>query len=274
MCKLLEVSRSGYYAWLKREESSRARENRLLLAEIREIHKESRRTYGAPRVQAELRRRGRRVGKNRVARLMDENGLQSRVRRRFRPKTTDSNHKLPVAKNLLKDRSPTTALDEVWVADITYIRTDEGWLYLASVLDLHSRLVVGWSMKDTLRVELTLDALDMALKVRDPATGLIHHSDRGSQYAAKDYQKILDKHGLVASMSRKGNCYDNATKESFFHTLKTELVYHEHYRTREEARASVFEYIEAFYNRERLHSSLGYRSPVEFEAAAEREVAA
>ena len=266
MCKLLEVSRSGYYAWLKREDGPRARENRQLLAEIHEIHAGSRRTYGAPRIRAELKRRGWRVGKNRVARLMAEAGLRSRVRRRFRVKTTDSNHKLPVAENLLEGRAPPTGLDQIWVADITYIPTDEGWLYLASILDLHSRRIVGWSMKDTLRVELTMDALLMALKARSPTAGLIHHSDRGSQYAAKDYQKLVDKHGLVPSMSRKGNCYDNATKESFFHSLKTELVHHEHYRTREEAKASVFEWIEVFYNRQRLHSALGYRSPAEFEA--------
>lgn len=267
MCKLLEVSRSGYYAWRRREEADRVRENRLLLAEIRTIHEKSRKTYGAPRVHAELKRRGRGVGKNRVARLMAEDGLRGCVRRRFRPKTTDSRHELPVAKNLLEGREPTTGLDQVWAADITYIPTDEGWLYLASILDVHSRRIVGWSMKDTLRVELTLDALDMALRARRPSPGLIHHSDRGSQYAAKAYRRALEKAGALPSMSGKGNCYDNATKESFFHSLKTELVHRVRYRTREEARASVFEWIEAFYNRQRLHSALGYQPPVEFEEA-------
>lgn len=265
MCKLLEVSRSGYYAWLKREERPRARQNRRLLEEIRAIHKGSRRTYGAPRVHAELVTLGRRVGKNRVARLMAEHGIRARRRRRFKPKTTDSAHSLPVAKNLLLDYEGTTGLDQVWVADITYIPTDEGWLYLASILDLHSRRVVGWSMQDNMRAGLPLAALDMAFQGRDPAKGLIHHSDRGSQYASKAYSRALSARGAVASMSRKGNCYDNAVKESFFHTLKTELVHLTRYRTREEARASVFEWIEVFYNRKRLHSALGYRSPLAFE---------
>ena len=265
MCKLLEVSRSGYYAWQKREERPRARENRRLLAEIREIHEESRRTYGAPRVHAELVTRGRRVGRNRVARLMAVDGLRPRRRRRFRPKTTDSAHSLPVAENLLGAHEGTTGLDQVWVADITYIPTGEGWLYLASILDLHSRRVVGWSMQDNLRVGLPLSALDMAFKGRQPEAGLIHHSDRGSQYAAKAYRALLEEQGAVQSMSRKGNCYDNAVKESFFHTLKTELVHLQRYRTREEARASVFEWIEVFYNRRRLHSALGYRTPLGFE---------
>ena len=266
MCKLLEVSRSGFYAWLDREESDRAQENRLLLKEIRQIHKESRGTYGSPRVHAELVRRKRDVGINRVARLMAKNRIRSKVRRRYRVKTTDSGHDMPVAENLLEGRAPTTAPDQVWVADITYVPTAEGWLYLASIMDLHSRRVVGWSMKDTLRVELTLEAMDMALKARTPTDELIHHSDRGSQYTAKDYQRLLEKHGIEPSMSGKGNCYDNAAKESFFHSLKVELVHHESYRTRAEARASVFEWIEAFYNRQRLHSALGYRSPAEFEA--------
>ncbi len=272
MCRLLEVSRSGFYAWLRREEGEvgpRALENRRLIERIKAIHAKSRETYGSPRIHAELRKSGDECGKNRVARLMSQAGIRSKVRKKFRVKTTNSNHAYPIAPNLLRDRAAPVLPNEIWVADITYIPTAEGWLYLASILDLCSRKVVGWAMKDTLRVELTLGALEMALKRRRPETGLLHHSDRGTQYAAGDYRDLLDEHGLVSSMSRKGNCYDNAAKESFFHTLKTELVHHTHYKTRDEAKASLFDYIEIFYNRQRLHSSLGYRSPEEFEAYLE-----
>lgn len=267
MCTLLEVSRSGFYAWDQREASPRAVESAQILEEIKTVHSESRSTYGSPRVHAELRRRGRRCGKKRVARLMAKGGLRSRVRRRFRPRTTDSKHSLPVHENLLAGDMKPTALDQIWVADITYVPTGEGWLYLASVLDLYSRKVVGWSMKATLRTELVLEALDMAFLARQPGKGLIHHSDRGSQYASGEYQKALKARGAVPSMSAKGYCYDNATKESFFHSLKTELVHDEEYETHEQAKASIFEWIEAFYNRTRIHSSLGYCSPAEFEAA-------
>jgi len=196
-------------------------------------------------------------------------GIRSQVHRKFRVKTTDSNHKFPIAENLLGGDFHADYPNQIWVADITYIPTDEGWLYLASILDLCSRKVVGWSLQATLRTELVLAALEMALESRRPPAGLIHHSDRGSQYASGAYQEVLKEHGLVCSMSGKGNCYDNAVKESFFHTLKTELVYRCHYRTRDEARSSIFEYIEVFYNRRRLHSSLGYRTPVEFEELIE-----
>jgi len=276
MCRLLEVSRSGFYAWLRREEgeaSPRALENRRLTERIKAIHAKSRETYGSPRIHAELRKSGDECGKNRVARLMSQAGIRSKVRKKFRVKTTDSNHAYPIAPNLLRDHAAPVLPNEIWVADITYIPTAEGWLYLASILDLCSRKVVGWAMKDNMRVELTLEALEMALKRRRPGTGLLHHSDRGTQYAAGDYRDRLDEHGLVPSMSRKGNCYDNAAKESFFHTLKTELVHQTRYRTREEAKTSLFEYIEVFYNRQRLHSSLGYRSPEEFEALLEATTA-
>ena len=265
MCSVLEVSRSGFYAWHKRGESPRQRANRRLTGLIVEIHKKSRGTYGSPRIHVELRARDERCGKNRVARLMREAEIRSKVRRKFRV-TTDSSHSLPVAPNLLDQRFVATHPNEIWLADITYIPTDEGWLYLASILDLFSRAVVGWSMDSTLRTSLVLAALRMAIGRRMPGPGLIHHSDRGSQYASSEYQRLLNDHGILCSMSRKGNCYDNAVKESFFHTLKTELVHHERFRSRAAARASLFEYMEVFYNRERRHSSLGYLTPEEFEA--------
>lgn len=267
MCRVLEVSRSGYYAWRQRQgtEGRRAEENRRLTERIRGIFAGSRETYGAPRIHAVLRREGKSCGQNRVARLMAAAGIRSRVRRKFRVKTTDSNHGLPIADNLLQGHFAADRPDQIWVADITYIPTDEGWLYLASILDVCSRMIVGWSIQPTLKTGLVLSALFMALGRRTPPAGLVHHSDRGSQYASKEYRDSLEDHGLLSSMSRKGNCYDNAMKESFFHTLKTELVHQRDYRSHEEARASVFEYIEVFYNRQRVHSSLGYLSPVEFE---------
>jgi transposase InsO family protein len=267
MCKTLEVSRSGFYAWLGRDESDRARDDGRLSALIRGIFDESRGIYGAPRIHRVLRHRGVRCGRKRVARLMQLAGLRSKVRRKFRVKTTDSNHDHPIAPDLVGQDFSAKAPDQVWVSDITYIATDEGWLYLASTMDLFSRRIVGWSMASTLHASLVVSALQMGVDQRRPAAGLIHHSDRGVQYASSEFRDVLDDHGFVASMSRKGNCYDNAAKESFFHTLKTELVHHEHYRTRAEARASIFDYIEAFYNRQRLHSTLGYVSPADFERA-------
>ncbi len=264
MCIVLEVSRSGFYAWLKRGQSPRTKENDRLLTEITEIHKNSRGTYGAPRTHAELKAQGEGCSKNRVARLMKGAGIRSKTRRKFR-NTTDSSHKNPIAPNILKERSGASSPNEIWAADITYIPTNEGWLYLASIIDMFSRRIVGWSMGPTLKTILVVDALKMAIGLRKPPPGLIHHSDRGSQYASIEYRDLLDEHGFVCSMSRKGNCYDNATKESFFHTLKTELVAHEDYLTRDDARTSIFEYIEAFYNRQRRHSSLNYLSPREFE---------
>ena len=265
MCKTLEVSRSGFYAWLAREESQRAREDRRLTALIRGIFEESRGTYGAPRVHKTLQKRGVRCGRKRVRRLMQAAGLRARTKRKFRVKTTDSNHGLPIAPDLLGQNFTAQGPNQAWVSDITYIPTDEGWLYLASTMDLFSRRIVGWSMSSTLEAAGVIDALQMAIGRRTPEAGLIHHSDRGSQYASRDFRESLEAHGIKASMGRKGNCYDNAAKESFFYTLKTELIHHEHYRTREEARASVFDYIETFYNRQRLHSTLSYCSPVEFE---------
>lgn len=265
MCKTLEVSRSGFYAWVDRDESERARENRRLTMLIQGIFTESRGIYGVPRVHETLRQRDQQCGRNRVARLMKKAGLRSKTKRRFRVKTTDSKHDHPIAPDRLRQDFGTSAANQVWVSDITYIPTDEGWLYLASTMDLCSRKIVGWSMASTLHATIVIDALRMAIEQRGPAAGLIHHSDRGVQYACAEFRDELNAHGFVASMSRKGNCYDNAAKESFFHTLKAELVSHERYTSRAEARASVFEYIEAFYNRQRLHSTLGYMSPSDFE---------
>jgi putative transposase len=231
------------------------------------IFDESRGTYGVPRVHQALLQRGEPCGHNRVARLMQKAGLRSKTKRRFRVKTTDSKHGNPIAPDRLDQDFRTSAANRVWVSDITYIPTDEGWLYLASTMDLFSRRIVGWSMSSTLHSSIVVDALRMAIDQRRPAAGVIHHSDRGVQYASAEFRTVLDVHGFVASMSRKGNCYDNAAKESFFHTLKTELVNHERYTTRDEARASVFDYIEAFYNRRRIHSTLGYLSPADFERA-------
>lgn len=266
MCKTLEISRSGFYAWLSRKESEHAREDRRLTKLIRGIYDESRRTYGAPRIHQTLQDRGVRCGRKRVARLMKAAGLKPKTVKKFRVKTTDSGHSNPLSPDLLGRDFTTQRPNLVWVSDITYIPTDEGWLYLASTMDLYSRRIVGWSMSTSLRSTLVVDAMQMAIRSRSPLTGLIHHSDRGVQYTSADFRQLLETHGIQSSMSRTGNCYDNAAKESFFHTLKTELVNHEHYQTRDEARASVFDYIEAFYNRFRIHSTLGYRSPAQFEA--------
>jgi len=265
MCNALEVSRSGYYAWLKAEPSARTQQNEQLTAKIVEVHKESRRSYGSPRVHAELVAQGFEVSRNRVARLMRENGIVGRRKPRFR-KTTDSDHKLPVAKNVLDRQFAVDEPDRAWVADITYIWTQQGWLYLAIIIDLFSRRVVGWSMADHMRTELVLDALSAALGSRLPCeAGLLFHSDRGSQYASDDYQKALDASGITCSMSRRGNCWDNAVAESFFSTLKTELVHNVIFLTRDSARHAIAEWIEIFYNGKRRHSSLGYATPLEAE---------
>lgn len=267
MCNTLEVSRSGYYAWKSREPSSREKENATLEAEIEAIHKQSRQTYGSPCVHAELLARGLEVGRNRVARLMQENGICGRQKRKFK-KTTDSNHDFPIAPNTLDRNFTTDAPDRAWVADITYIWTAAGWLYLAVVLDLFSRRVVGWSMADHMKTELVLDALRRALGHREPSEdGLMFHSDRGAQYASGDYRKALDIAGISCSMSRRGNCWDNAVAESFFSTLKMELIYNnEFFLTHESARIDIAEWIEVFYNRQRRHSTIDYLSPVEFES--------
>jgi transposase InsO family protein len=265
LCRTLAVSRAGFYAAQARPPAARARADAQLAVEIAAIHGESRQRYGSPRVHAELRARGQGVSRKRVARLMRHRGLAARRRRRFRV-TTDSRHAFPVAANVLARQFAAPAPDTVWVTDITYIPTGEGWLYLAVILDLCSRGIVGWAMSERITRQLPLDALGMALARRRPSPGLLHHSDRGSQYASGDYQTHLARHGFVGSMSRRGDCWDNAVAESFFATLKVELVHDALWPTRAAARGAVFEYIEVFYNRQRRHSSLGFLSPLAFES--------
>ena len=263
MCKLLKVSRSGYYAWQKRPESPQSRENRALEDKIRVFHAASHGIYGSPKIYKDLIDDGVRCGKNRVARIMREAGIRSRTKKKFKA-TTNSRHNLPVAPNLLNQDFTVDAPDRTWVSDITYIHTHKGWLYLAVVLDLFNREIVGWATSSRRTRQLAIDALQMALGHRTPAKGLIHHSDQGSQYASGDYQKTLSKHGITCSMSRKGNCYDNAVAESFFRLLKTEWVNHHRYLSRSQATQSLFYYIEIFYNRKRRHSALGYATPHEY----------
>jgi len=268
MCRVLGVSRSGFYAWRNRPRvTPTMKSNRALLGKIRAIHSRSRKTYGSPRVHRQLRREEIRVGRNRVARLMREDALRGRIRRRFRS-TTDSNHSLPVAPNTLNREFSAKSPDHVWAGDITYIRTGNSWSYLAVVIDLYSRMVVGWAFASHMRTELVEDALMAALGQRKPAPKLLHHSDRGSQYASREYRKQLAKRGIQVSMSRRGNCWDNAVAESFFGSLKQELVHHERWETPAEARAAIHDYIEVFYNRQRIHSSLGYRTPAEVDEGA------
>lgn len=265
MCRVLCVSRSGYYAWRRRAPSATALRRAELTARIGQAHAESRRIYGAPRVHRELLAQDMRCSKNTVAKLMRKAGLRSKRRRRFVVRTTDSRHAHPIAPNRLNRKFQQAELNQAWAADITYIPTAEGWLYLAVVIDLCSRKIVGWSTSDSLAAELTCRALREAFLKRKPSGPLVHHSDRGVQYACDAYQQLLAGRNLATSMSRKGNCYDNAVLESFFGTLKTELVHHERYPTREAARQSLFEYIEVFYNRRRRHSALDYRSPHQYE---------
>jgi putative transposase len=267
MCRILEVSRSGYYSWSRHQVSVRQRENDRLLVHIRQAYVRGRGTYGSPRITAELRSNGMICGKNRVVRLMKQNGIKAKTKRRFKA-TTKSRHELLVAENLLNGRVAAEVSNRVWVSDITFIWTREGWVYLAAILDAFNRQIVGWSMGATLSHGILAEALEKALRRRKPEAGLIFHSDRGTQYASYAFRDLLDRYGFVQSMSSTGHCYDNALMESFFHTLKTELIYFEKYRTRQEARGSVFEYIEVFYNRTRRHSSLNYYSPAEFEKRA------
>ena len=267
MCRVLEVSPSGYYASRKRPSSWHALIDEILMARVKIIHAESNETYGAPRVHRELQAEGLPASPKRVARLMREEGLVARPRKRSRVATTDSNHDHPLAPNLLARAFDVNGIgiNRVWVADITYIPTREGMLYLATVLDLGSRRCVGWAMRDTLEVELALSALRMARTARAPGLGLIHHSDRGSHYTSGDYRAELAAHGMLASMSGKGDCYDNAVAESFFSTLEFELLMKNDWHTREDARRAIFRYIETWYNRRRRHSTLGYVSPAEYE---------
>jgi putative transposase len=268
LCSVLGVARSGFYAWRKRSVSRRRQRQEQLVEAMREIHgQRHKRSYGSPRMQRELVAQGHRVSENTVARLMRQSGLRATTARKFRH-TTDSNHRLPVAQNVLDRQFEASGPNEKWVSDITYVWTDEGWLYLAAVEDLYSRKVVGWSLGERLTSELVNEALRMAIGRQLPMMDLMAHSDRGSQYASGSYQRLLASRGITCSMSRKGNCWDNAPMESFFATLKKELVHQERYATREEARQSLFEYIEVFYNRVRRHSAIGYQSPTGFEEAA------
>ena len=266
MCQVLQVSPGGYYTWRERPTSAQQQRRETLAVEIETIHQEVKQRYGSPRIHAELRARGLGCCVNTVAKLMRQHGIAAKTKRKFRC-TTDSNHDRPVADSIL-DRQFERTANQAWLADITYIPTREGWLYLAAVEDLCSRQIVGWSMSKRMTSRLVVDALEMAVSRRLPGEGLMAHSDRGSQYGSDHYQRLLEQHGITCSMSRRGDCWDNAPMESFFASLKKELVHHENYQTRAEARASVFEYIEVFYNRVRRHSALGYLSPVEYEQAA------
>lgn len=265
MCRVLEVSPSGYYGWRSRPESARSVSNRQLLDDVRRIHAGHHRCYGSPRVHAVLCGEGRSLSRGRVERLMRRHGIRALAGRRFRPCTTNSRHDLPIAPNLLKQAFSAAMPNTVWLADITYLPTEEGWLYLAALLDLATRKIVGWSMRDHLRTELTTAALMMAAQRQRPGPSLIHHSDRGSQYAAEAYLKQLASMKAAPSMSRTGCCYDNAPMESFFHTLKVELVHQRCWATRDEARRDLFAYIEGYYNRKRIHSALGYITPEQAE---------
>jgi putative transposase len=258
------VSRSGYYRWLKRKPSQREIDNKRMDDEIRKIYDGSKGRYGSPKITRELQDRGHRVSKNRVARRMRDAGLRSKVRRKYRV-TTDSKHHFPAAPNLLARNFTAEVPDKVWVSDITYLATRTGWLYLTVIIDLFSRLVVGWALSSSLSHEMVVTALKRAIKNRRPAKSLVFHSDRGVQYACTDFRKELGKHEFVQSMSGKGDCWDNAVAESFFGIMKTELVYHEQYEGHQDTLHSIFEYIEVFYNRERRHSTLGYLTPVEYE---------
>lgn len=265
MCRALAVSAAGYYAWRARPESARSIQTRTLRSAIRVVHQASRETYGSPRIWDALVKQGHHLGEHRVARLMRQDGIRAKTVPTWRT-TTQSQHRFPVAANILDRVFTVEAPNRVWAGDLTYVWTLEGWLYLAVLLDLYARRVVGWAMGQRLTVELAEQALTMALVTRAPTAGLVSHSDRGSQYAATRYQRLLTRYGLIPSMSRTGNCWDQACVERFFGTLKRELVYHRQYATRAEATQNIFEYIEVFYNRQRRHSTLGYYSPAEYEA--------
>ena len=272
MCKLLGVSRSGYYKWLKRKASNRDIENRKLYFEIKMIYVENRKSYGSPRIFKELRSRGKKYNKKRIERIMRENGLQAKAGKKYKV-TTRSKHNLVISKDLLNQDFKANRPNEKWVTDITYLRTQEGWLYLCAIMDLYSRKIVGWSMDQHLRSSIVCRALEQAIERQDPVEGLILHSDRGVQYASDEFRRLVSYYKIRQSMGRKGNCYDNAVIESFFHTLKVEQIYSENYHTREEAKRNIFYYIEVFYNRKRRHSSIGYHTPEEFETMFYKNVA-
>lgn len=266
MCDILDVSRSGYYDWVDRPQSPQEQRRVALTVHVKVAFEASRQTYGSPRITRDLAAGGFKACRNTIARIMRREGIVGRMPRRFVPATTDAAHGHPIAPNVLDRRFAPGTGTPAWVSDITYVPTREGWLYLAAVMDLRTREIVGWAMADHMRVDLVLEALHMALTRRTPGPGLLHHSDRGSQYACQDYRQLLAGHQITCSMSRTGNCYDNAVMESFWATYKTEEVYRNDYVTREQATAAAFNYIEIFYNRQRRHSALGYLSPEAFEA--------
>jgi len=267
MCRVLQVSSSGYYCWRKAVESKRQKENKKLLWQIRLVHKKHKGRYGSPRITEELQDNGYSCSENRIAGLMRKNDIAAKTKRKFKL-TTNSKHSLPIAENIINGKFSASSPNCLWASDITYIWTTEGWLYLCAILDVFNRQIVGWSMDNRMTQKLVINALQQAVWRRKPDSGCIFHSDRGSQFAGQEFRKLLKKHEFVQSMSGKGNCYDNAIIETFFHTLKTELVYFESYPTRNEAKRSVFEYIEMYYNRIRRHSALNYKSPVDFERLA------
>ena len=269
LCQALEVSASGYYDWQDRASapSPRRLQEALLRTEIARIHNQSRQTYGAPRLQRQLRTQGRRHGRNRIARLMRQEGLCGRQQKRYRVRTTDSKHDQPIAPNRLAQLPAASRPNEIWVADITYVSTAQGWVYVAAILDLYSRRIVGWAVSQQINTALVLMALNMALCHRQPPAGLVFHSDRGVQYASLEYRQRLSSAQMIASMSRKANCYDNATMEAFWSTLKLEMIYRRDFQDARQVRGALFDYIEVFYNRQRLHSALDYRTPVQFECA-------
>lgn len=265
MCRILEVSRSGYYDWAEREDSERSQQDRVLIKEIRQVHQDTKEAYGATKTWQALKQSGTVCGKHRVARLRREAGIEAWRKRKFRL-AYKSRNTAPAAPNLLRWPFKAEYPDQIWVTDVTFIPTRQGWLYLAAMIDLHTRVVVGWSMKDRPNQELVNQALMMAVEQRHPKPGLIHHSDQGILYSSGSYLALLNKYGMLRSMSGKGNCYDNAVAESFFSSLKNEIVHHRNYQTRDEARTEIFEYIELFYNRKRLHQSLNYQTPMKYKS--------
>jgi putative transposase len=267
MCGVLQVSRSGYYDWASREESKHSQQDRVLLTEIRQIHQDSKEAYGAIKIWQTLKQIGSQCGKHRVARLRRQAGIEARRKRKFRL-AYKARNAAPAAPNLLRWPFKADRPDQIWVTDVTFIPTGAGWLYLAVMIDLYTRLVAGWSMKDRPNQELVNEALMMAVEQRKPKPGLIHHSDQGILYSSGSYLELLKKYGMLRSMSGKGNCYDNAVAESFFSSLKNEIIHHRNYQTRDEARTEIFEYIELFYNRKRLHQSLNYQTPMTYDSTA------
>lgn len=264
LCRVLEISKSSYYKWIDNNRKSKKDEYSRIIDKICQLHSDSRETYGSPRIFQKLKQAGEKISKNTVAKLMSENNIHAKTKKKFKV-TTDSKHDLDVSPNLLARNFSPDSANQAWCGDITYIHTSEGWLFLATVIDLYSRKIIGWSMNKRMKKSLVIDAMEMALRQRKVMSGLIFHSDRGSQYCSREFRKTLRLNSMRQSMSRKGNCWDNAVAESFFSTLKKDLVFHEEFETRNEAKRKIFEYIEVFYNRERIHSVLDFKSPIEYE---------